>query len=364
MNKIVLITNSSSVFFYFRKELVFDLKKNGFDVIGIVGDEKYVSEIKSWGVQVFTAPLKNRNKNIFSFYPYKRKLEQILRSEMPNMVITFQTKPNIFGIRAAKKAGINKVFSMVEGLGDGFSGKGIKGKIVSDGIRLLYKKSLPYACGIFVLNKEDEDFLEKQCSIPKRKMILINGTGIDCSAYPQRPFTNFKTATMVSRLIAGKGVFVFAEAARICHKKRPDLIFKLIGSESEITKNDLKSYIEDGSILYLGPVGDLKTELQDMTISIVPSFYLEGMPRAIMEAMATGRPVITTNTRGCNAAIQNGVTGLLVQMKNPNDLAEKIIELFSNQRNIILYGQNARDFAEKNFDSHIIDKTVIDSLKN
>jgi glycosyltransferase involved in cell wall biosynthesis len=363
MKKILLITNSSSVFFYFRKELVFDLLKSDFEVIGLIGDCIHKSQIETWGIKVHVVSLNNRSKNILSFRTYQKGIENVIEEEKPNFILTFQTKPNIFGIRAAKRISNAKVFSMVEGLGDGFSGEGLKGKLVALGLLTLYQRTLHYANKVFFLNKEDLSFLVNKRVVRKSQAAMIEGTGIDCGIYKEEPFNNFRTATMVSRLIPRKGVYVFAEAARICHRARPDLIFKLIGAESEIKKEDLNPYIQDGSIQYLGSVKDLKPELRNMSISIVPTFYLEGLPRAIMEAMATGRPVISTDARGCNASVLNGYNGLIVNQQDPQDLAKKMLFLFSNIELIKNMGKNARKFAFTHFSSDVIDKQVIDILE-
>lgn len=365
MKKIAIITNSSFACYYFRRELICDLKKADFQVCVILGDDKLKQEIeRDLGIEIFVTPLVNRSKNVFSLVQYQRELMAILKKIRPDIVFTFQTKPNIFGVRAAQQLGIHHVFAMVEGLGDGFVGSSLGEKLISLYLLKEFKKSFKHIDHVFLLNDEDFNFLAKKKVLSKERATVIRGTGIDVKAYPQMPFNNMKTAMMVSRLIPRKGVIEFCEAARLCVQKDRTLHFILIGREGDITKRDLQPFLDDGSIEYLGNINDLHPYLANMTIAVVPTYYLEGLPRAIMEAMATGRPVITTNVRGCNACVTNLETGLIVKQQDANDLSEKILWLFHHQDVLKDMGEKARSFACKFLSSETIDNTVIQIIKS
>ena len=362
MAKIVLISNSSSSCFHFRHELSTRLLQEGFEVIEVIGDTRFESTIKAWGVEVRIAPLETRSLNVAKLITYEKKLKEILISENPDVVFTFQTKPNICGMFASKAAHIKNTFAMVEGLGDGFGRHDIIGKIIECSLTLLFKMSLKYSKKVFFLNEEDVAFFSKKRIISPNKPVLIHGIGIDCDFYNKAPFENYFTATMISRLIPKKGVFDFCEAARECKKINPNLHFRLIGMPIEITEKELKPFMEDGSIEFLGGIDDVRPELSRMTISVVPTYYLEGLPQTIMEAMATGRPVITTKMRGCNFCVQDGVNGLFVEMQNPKDLSQKLLMLFSDPERIIKMGNSARDFAISNFDEAKINKKILATI--
>ena len=361
--KIVMLMNSSQACFYFRRELMGCLLSRGHEIHAICGDDSFGPKIKEIGVNFWHIPIVNRSVDVFGSFIFRRKLRKLLLDLRPDVFFSFQIKPIAYGNHVAKKAKIPHIFCMVEGLGDGFSRQSLKYRMAELYLSHKLKQCFRVAESCFVMNQEDIDFFVEQKIMEKKKAILINGTGIDPCEYPYVKMTNFNSVVMISRLIKSKGVLDFCEAAALCKKQRPDLEFSLIGHESDITKEDLLRFINSGAINYLGAVPDLHRSLKEMTVFVLPTYYNEGFPRSILEAMATGRPVITTNTKGCNVEVEEGVNGVFVPPKNPQELATAILRLCNNKEKLIKFGLNGRERAEKLFNATNISNYIVNIVE-
>tara|TARA_B110000037_G_scaffold111979_1_gene129143 strand:- start:1089 stop:1694 length:606 start_codon:yes stop_codon:yes gene_type:complete len=159
---------------------------------------------------------------------------------------------------------------------------------------------------------------------------IVHGSGVDLDLYPFSPLPKKPIFLMLARLLIDKGVREYAEAARIVKAQFPKVIFQLAGrldsNPSTISSNELNFWINEGFIQYLGEISSVQKSLTSCRFYVLPS-YREGTPRSVLEAMATGRPVITTDTPGCRETVIDGKNGLLVSPKNSKSLANAMIQL-------------------------------------
>lgn len=363
MTKILFFSNASKTVIDFRRELIKYLMQNDFEVLVIAGDDKYKNEIIELGVSKFyCVNFNNRSINPFNFLKTKRSVQKILKAESPDIVFTFQHKPNIVGSFAAKKVNVPKIYCMIEGLGDAFIKKALKFKLAKFVLEHRYKKILKFANCVFVLNKEDYEYFYN-LSKNSNNLELINGIGIDCDNYEQKAIENFSSFFMAARLLKSKGVLAYLEVAR--KLKNHGLTFYLAGQDGDVTQEDLLPYIQDKSIVYLGHLYSINEYLEKSTCFILPSPYREGMPRSILEAMAIGRPVIATNVPGCNIEVINDFNGYLIDVDDVTLNLEKAILQFINlnRDKIIEMGNNSRKRVEIMFDSKIINEQILKGLK-
>ncbi|MDD3999991.1 MAG: glycosyltransferase family 4 protein [Bacilli bacterium] len=364
MKKILMICNDSNAVINFRKELIKFLIEKGFEVVLIAGDKKREADIKSLGVAFVCVPYSNRKKSVFASLKLERQFRKIIQKENPDIVFTFQIKPNIFGSFAAAKAKIKNLFCMIEGLGDPFQPKNFKEKILMELVSLLYKKALKKAKKVFVLNSEDRDELVNKKIIDSDKIILIQGIGIDTSIY--KPLWNInskKTVTNLSRLIINKGIIEYCKIARDVRKKRPDITFKLYGVEDQITKDDLLEFIQDNSIEYKGYSDDVISIISEASI-IISTSHREGFSRVLLEAMALGRPVIASNVIGNRELVVDGVTGFLCDLDNLQSFSNCIVSTINDDSLLRTLGKNARHICETKYDSSIINQIILDTILN
>ena len=364
MNKILLFCNTSKTVTDFRRELISYLIEHNYEVVVIAADDIYKKEILSFGVKKFYCiNFNNRSINVFNYIKLKIDAKKIINLEKPDIVFTFQHKPNIVGSFASKKAGVKKIFVMIEGLGDSFIKNSIKYLIARYLLIYKYKRLIKFVNKIFVLNESDLLYFSNLFKSDS-KLKLINGIGIDTKKYNVSDITNSTTFFLAARLIKSKGIQIYLNVAR--KLKNRGLTFYLAGQEIEFKQKDLEPYIKDGSIIYLGYLDSINEYLNKCTCFVLPSSLKEGLPRSVLEAMAIGRPIIASNIAGLNAEVINGYNGFLL---DPNNLEVELESAILNfvalkKEKIIELGKNSRLLVEKEFDSNIINKEILDILEN
>lgn len=354
MKKILLICNESNTVVNFRKELIQFLQEREYQISVIAGDSLREKEIRDLGVDFYCVKFKNRSKNPFGMLKTKQAFQKIVKLIKPDIVFTFQLKPNILGLPAARKAGVVKRFAMVEGIGDSFQPKNFYGRIIRTAVSIFYKHSLKYAQKVFFLNRDDvEEFVSRKI-IAADKCLIIPGIGIDTSEYkPDYNLPKEKKVLLLSRLVKTKGIFDYCDIAREVHKTRPDIIFELYGSEQELKVQDIQPYIDDGSIVYGGYSTNAKDLIKGARIISSPS-YREGFPRNILEGMALGKTIIATNAVGNRDAVDDGVNGFLVPIRDIKAYAEKVIEVIDDDERLLQIGKSARKKCVEEYDSKIV----------
>lgn len=357
MKRVLLICVSSQSVINFRKNLILRLKDEGCEVTVVAFDNEYEEAILSLGVDFYSVKDKNRSTNPLNILSLQRKYEQIIERVNPDIVFTFMLKPNIFGVLAAHKKGIENIFSMVEGAGDVFINNTPKWKLVRFVVCCLYKQAFKHSKVVFFLNNDDKSEFIERGLVKAEQCEIIHGVGVDLNRFEFKPIKNDRTFLMVARMLKTKGVLEYCECARIVKKKYPDAVFNYLGAEGTVTLADIKEYIEDGSVNYLGTVSDVRPYLEDCTAFVLPS-YREGFPMSILEAESVGRPIITYDSIGCKEAVEDTYNGFLVPMKDIESLCEKCICLIDNFDMAKTMAENSRKLAEQKFDQNIINKQI------
>ena len=356
---VLLISTSSSGIFCFRKGLVDALIDNGYNVHIFSTDNKFKNEIEKWDVEFSNINQSGRSVNPLKKIEFYLGIKEKITNINPEIVMTFQATSNIFGVLAAKKCKVKRIFSMVEGAGDPFVYNNAKWLTIRAILCFLYRISFRYVKKVFFLNEDDRKEFIKRKIVKDEQSTVIKGIGIDLEKFEYTPIYNNNMFLMISRMMPAKGVIEFCKAAEIVKKKYPYIKFVYIGEEYTLNKGDIIKYIDEGIIDYLGYQNDVSKYIKDCFCYVLPSFYREGLPVTIMEASAIGRPIITTNNVGCKDAVIDGATGFIIEKKNIFELCEKMEYLINNIEVTYEMGKNARIFAQNNFDQKIINKKII-----
>lgn len=351
--KIFLLVTKSETVLNFRQNLIRHLLQKGYSVTVIAYDEEYHQEVESLGATFYCVPQENRWLNPFAILQYTARVSKILKQEKPKAVMTFQLKPNTFGVLAAKAAGVHRIYSMVEGAGDVFILNSLKWKLIRMVTCWLYRMAFCHVQRVVFLNEDDkQEFIKRQLAT-EEKCVLIPGVGVDLEHFSYCPIKYDRRFLMVARMLKTKGVEDYCKCARLVRQTYPDAEFFYLGAEGTVTLDDIREYLEDGSIRYLGTTRDVRPYLYDCTCILLPSLR-EGMPMAVMEAQAVGRCAIVTDAIGCKNAIQADETGFLVPVGDYHTMAEKCIFLIQNSEVAEAMGIAARRYAEANFDQEAI----------
>ena len=358
MKRVLLICVSSQSVINFRKNLILRLKDEGCEVTVVAFDNEYEEAILSLGVDFYSVKDKNRSTNPLNILSLQRKYEQIIERVNPDIVFTFMLKPNIFGVLAAHKKGIEKIFSMVEGAGDVFINNTPKWKLVRFVVCCLYKQAFKHSKVVFFLNNDDKSEFIERGLVKAEQCEIIHGVGVDLNRFEFKPIKNDRTFLMVARMLKTKGVLEYCECARIVKKKYPDAVFNYLGAEGTVTLADIKEYIEDGSVNYLGTVSDVRPYFEECTVNVLPS-YREGYGLVNAEAAAMGRSSITCDTIGTKETVVDGYSGFLIPTRNSQAIAKQCIYIVENFDIAKTMGENSRKLAEQKFDQNIINKQIV-----
>ncbi|QDY44836.1 glycosyltransferase family 4 protein [Planococcus glaciei] len=195
---------------------------------------------------------------------------------------------------------------------------------------------------------------------------MINGSGVNLNNFEKQPLPKQPIFLFVGRIIKDKGVTEYLEAAEMVKSKYPNSRIQLVGyfdtNPTAIKKEVISDYVDRGIIEYLGATDDVRPYLKECSIYVLPSYH-EGTPKSVLEAMATGRPIITTNAPGCKETVVEGVNGFLVPVKNSSKLAEKMIWMIENQDNIEKMGNKSLEICRDKFDVRKVNKTILSTMK-
>ena len=338
MTKHILII-SSELFslINFRSSLIKYLIDCGHRVTALAPKEKYnnedsIQKFKSMGVIFKSYSLSRTGLNPFKDYSSYKSICLVISKCKPDIVIAYTAKPVIYAGMAMRLFPKISFFPLITGLGYGFTeGDEVKRKLIRQLMIILYRKGLKNSKSIIFQNPDDEKLFYKLKIISKNMSShIVHGSGVDLDLYPFSPLPKKPIFLMLARLLIDKGVREYAEAARIVKAKFPKAIFQLAGrldsNPSTISSNELNFWINEGFIQYLGEISSVQKSITSCRFYVLPS-YREGTPRSVLEAMATGRPVITTDVPGCRETVIHGKNGLLVPPKNSKSLANAMIQL-------------------------------------
>lgn len=368
--KIAILTSDPQSIFWHRKDLVDDFVKHGHDVVILSSGEKdkdWKSIFKQQGLRYKEVRLKRTGINPFSdvqtFFDFKK----ILKQERPDKVFAYQAKAVVYGCWAAKKSGITEIYTMLTGLGSALRSnkKSLKNKIVSSILVKLYSNAFKCSKVVFFQNKDDRDLMIQKTSLSINKTQLTNGSGVDINKYSLTEQPNTSTFLYIGRLVRDKGVCEYLEACRIIKNKYKGVSCLLVGpfdtNPSAINVQDLKPYLDENIIEYAGEQKDVKPFISSCSTYILPSYH-EGTPRSVLQAMAMGRSIITTDAPGCRETVVDGDNGFLVPVKNINAIVEKMEYLISNPDINKQMGKRSRDIAEEKYDVRKINKIIFDTM--
>ena len=320
-NKIAFVGNTSFSIYKFRLGVMKSFVSNGYEVFAIAPFDEYSNLFKKEGINYIPIEIQTKSKNIFADL-------EIYRKNKIDFAFHYTIKPIIYGSFAARLNSIPTV-AVTTGLGYTFKSEGFFNWFIIK----LYKTALLKVKEVWFLNSHDKDKFIETKIVKESKTFILPSEGIDTEYYaPRKKNEDNKTFKflLLSRLIKGKGVEEFIKAADKLKKKKNNVEFQILGkveSEESIISVPLKEVLkwhDKGVINYLGEYIDVRTYVANCDCVVLPTYYMEGVPRCLMEGMSMEKPIITTDNVGSNELIIDKVNGLKCKPKNVNSLAEKM----------------------------------------
>jgi len=350
-----------------RGELIRSLLSRGVAVSAIVPHDKAVSKLEAMGVEIFDWHVSAHGMTPLSEWRGYRQLKDILRETRPDIVFSFTIKPVIYASMAAHQVGIKRVFSMVPGRGYVFGDTSLLPKVLKSVVTPVYRRALTRNRRVFFQNTDDRDFFVKRNLVKPERAIVVDGSGVDTKQFsPGWEKAIDGTFLLVARLLKEKGIEEFVAAARLLKGKYPATHFRVMGPFSRaptaVNPETVRAWEEEGVIEYLGETEDVRPALSECMVFVLPSYYGEGLPKTSLEALAMGKPVITTDWRGCREAVTDGKNGFLVPIRDANALAWAMERFLEDPNLAHVMGKVSRCIAEERFDVRRVNEVVIGTL--
>ncbi|WP_433773050.1 glycosyltransferase family 4 protein [Bacillus wiedmannii] len=360
--KVLLLGNHGFVIYNFRKELIQELLRKGYEVhISLPKDEK-VDKMVEWGCKFVETNVDRRGTNPVTDFKLVAHYIKILKEIKPDVVLTYTIKPNLYGGLACRLLNIPCI-NNITGLGSGFS----KSSLLKTFLSTLYKVSLKKSYCVFFQNTEDMRMLVDR-NIIKGQYELIPGSGVNLEEYKFKDFPkeDMLKFIFIGRIMKDKGIDQYLEAAKIIKMKYPNTQFNVIGfvEKTQPHYNDMINQLQnEGFITYLGYQSDVKPFVKEAHCLIQASHGGEGLSNVLLEAAATGRALIASNIPGCRETISENENGYTFEAKNTSSLVEQIekfICLTEVERKQM--GINSREKIEKEFDRNIVVKAYMNKV--
>ena len=367
--KILLFANTDWYLYNFRLALAKAIRELGVEVVLVSPPGDYGPRLKKEGFHWISLKMNRRSLNPWAEAKVVSALTSIYRREHPDLVHHFTIKSVIYGAIAARVAGIPNQVNAVAGLGHVFTSDSVQARVLRPIVRALFRLILRMSPGRMILqNADDRDLFLKNRLVGPDSIRVIRGSGVNTSKFCQHRQEDRQSkdlrVLMATRLLWEKGVGEYVEAARMVKAILPDVEFLLAGAPddgnpSSVPSATIGSCQKKGIITALGHVEDMAALLQEVDIVVLPS-YREGTPRILLEAAASGLPIVTTDVPGCREIVEHDVNGLLVPAKDPRALAEALESLANNPEERRRMGEEGRKKVLEEFDERIVIRRTMD----
>lgn len=363
--KLLFVVNDDWFFISHRLPIAIKAKELGFDVHVATGSYEGKSKLETYGFTHHVFSIARAKVNPFQDLVTIFSLFRLYRNIKPDILHHITIKPVLYGGIAARLAGVKNVVSAISGLGVIFIAQGIIPNIKKTLVSILYRLALGSKYGITITqNEDDQKIIAKLAGLSESQQRLIKGSGVDLDKFKMTllPDTCEKKVILLARMLKDKGVGEFRDAAKLLKADYPNVNFILAGgvhdNPASYSELQLNNWNQEGSVNWIGHQDDVIGVLKSASIVVLPS-YREGLPKALLEAAALGRPVITTDVPGCRDAILPNETGFLVEVKNAKALAKAISNLLNDSAKSQKFGRNGRLFMENEFSiESVIEKHI------
>lgn len=363
--RILILASYSLSLINFRGHLIRSMLKYGHKVVCVAPDNAAESSVIAMGAEFYTVPLQRAAFNPCNDITYFWKLLCLLNFLKPDLVLSYTIKPVIYGSLAARLKQVPKIYSIITGLGYAFMNGSAKQRASGLLAKSLYRVALKHAEKVFFQNPDDlREFLDFKI-VTAEKTVLVNGSGVDLCQFAQEQLTNEPKFLLIARLLKEKGIHDYVEAARIVKERYPEAVFSIVGppdpSPSGLSLREIEEYSKQGVINYHGSTSDVRPFIKGSNIYVLPS-YREGTPRTVLESMAMGRPIITTDAPGCRETVKDGYNGFLIPVKNANALADAMMKFLKDPALAYRMGAASRKLAEEKYDVHEVNCVILASM--
>lgn len=372
LRRLGLITSQAYSLVNFRGPLIRAWVARGIHVCALAPDYDDATRgaVAALGAEPVDFRLDRAGLNVVADLADLIALTRLLRRLSLDASFAYFIKPAIYGSLAARLAGVPRRLAMIEGAGYVFADDAplsLRRRVLRGLVTHLYRVALRSAERVFFLNRDDVDLFVAARMASPAQLVELPGIGVDLAHFASSPPPDGPPLfLLVARMLAHKGVREFVEAARRVRAQHPQARFVLLGSPdanpASVPEAELRAWHEQGVVEWQPFVADVRPWLAAASVLVLPSWYREGVPRSIQEAMAAGRAVITTDTPGCRDTVLPGETGFLVPPRDGEALVAALMRFVENAGLAARMGAAARQRAEARYDVHVINARILAAM--
>jgi len=353
---LLFVVNVDWFFLSHRLPIALAAQRQGYQVHVATGLTDKLDELQRHGLIVHPLTLDRNSAGLGHALRTMIELRRVFKAVQPDVVHLVTIKPVLLGGLVARLTGVPGVVAAVSGLGFVFMDSGAKAALRRWLVATLYRVALARRnLKVIFQNPDDCSRLTQLAQLPHSKVEMIRGSGVDLTQYSYTPLpSGVPVVLLASRLLADKGVREFVQAARLLQQQGVAARFCLVGAvdpanPTSLADGELAQWAREGVVELWGQRSDMPQVLAAASLVVLPS-YREGLPKVLLEAAACGRAVVTTDVPGCRDAIEPGVTGVLVPVRNAVALADALKSLINNPAHCLAMGLAGRSLAESAFD--------------
>ena len=363
--RITVIGAKPSSIYNFRGELIKKFSENNtFTVYAVASNanEKEINTINTLGANYIDYPVSRNGLSPSQDFKTFVALRKIFKQIQSDIILAYTIKPIIWGGLAARVLPHCRFYALVTGLGFALQKGNWKKNLLVKFVAFLYKTALKKADKVIFQNPDNQQVFIDLGIVPAYKTCVVNGSGVDVAHFDVKPLPSAPKFLLIARLLGDKGIREYIAAANQVKERYPGAVFQLVGPEDPspngISLAELSILNQKNSVGYLGGTNDVRPYIEGCSIFVLPSYH-EGLPRTVLEAMATGRPILTTDVPGCRQTVINGENGWLVGKANVEQLAEKMIWFIENQAEWQRMGNTSRTMVEDKFDVDKVNENLL-----
>jgi glycosyltransferase involved in cell wall biosynthesis len=368
--RILYVANVDWFFASHRLPLAKAVLERGADVTVAAADTGLGESLRRQGFRFVPLALSRKGTNPIGDLKLLRSLLRLYRETAPDLVHQITIKPILYGSIAARRTRPRAVVNAVSGLGYSFS-SGHRARHIRPLVKMLYRIALrtEFSRTIFQ-NPDDQDDFVRMRLVAADRAVMIRGSGVDCAAFRPAPEPGAPATVILSgRMLVHKGVDIFVEAARLLGGSGNAIRFVLVGPvdpdhPAALGEEQIRSWVDQGLVEWWGNRSDMPEVLAQSHVVVLPSTVREGLPKALLEAAAAGRPVIASDLPGCREIVRHDVNGLLVPPGDSEALARAIERLVGSPETRTRFGTAGRGIVEREFAIEIVVKQTLDLYRS
>ena len=367
--KMCIVSTNGVSLINFRGSFIRTLVQRGYQVtcVSIENPIEIKDDIEMLGAQYVQVEGNRVGIGIFSGFSMIRGYKKLYENLEPDVCFLYMSKPIAFGGYAAIKSKVKHINILINGLENAYYRTGIKDFIVRCVMSAAYRFVSKRADNVFFQNNDDMNYFVKRRILRTDNALVVGGSGVDMTYFQKQELPDEPVFLMVARLLWSKGIREYLEAVAQLKECYPQAKVMLVGgldkNDESLSEVELNEYIKKADVEYCGFAKDVRPYLKKCSVFVLPSYH-EGLPRSVIEAMAVGRPIITTNVPGCRETVTDGVNGFLVPARDSDALCEKMKILARDAELRKNMAKKSYEICKNKFEVNLVNRRMIKSIED